>query len=220
MWNDEEKQKLIELYPDHTDKELCELLGKRITQLRSMKERLGLRGKHKGKVNDLSGQMIGPLYIICEAEKTSGSRNTRWLCRCTLCNSEFSVTDYWLNHSDPYGHCTCTKYKKLAGINNASYKHGGTDSTLYKRFRGMITRTENPNAWNYKHYGARGIKVCDEWRHNFDAFRSWCLEHGWNETMSVDRINNDMGYSPDNCRVIPLSEQQANRREFNPHKTT
>ena len=184
-----------------------------------MKERLGLRGKHKSHADDLTGHDIGPLHVLGEAEKTSGSRNTRWECECSLCGKHFSVSDYWLTHSDPYGHCQCTKYAKTKGDGNPSFKHGGCRTILYNRWNAMLTRTSNPNADNYKYYGGRGITVCEAWK-DFSVFQDWCISNGWDETKSVDRINNDLGYSPDNCRVIPLCEQNANRRPFNPHKSS
>ena len=215
-WTDDEKQTLIEMYPTHTDNELCEILGKKITQLRGMKERLGLRGKRKLHADDKTGQTIGPLFVIGEAEKTPGSANTRWQCRCTLCGAEFSVSDYWLMHSDPYGHCECTKYKRMSGEKNASYKHGGCRTPMYNRWNAMITRTSNTNADNYRYYGGRGISVCEEWRNNYETYRDWCLQNGfkseYDTEMSVDRINNDHGYAPDNCRVILLVDQPKNRR--------
>lgn len=214
-WTDEEKQKLIDLYPDHTDAELCEILGKRITQLRSMKERLGLRGKRKMRADDMTGKLIGPLLVLGYADKTSGSSNTRWQCRCTLCGSEFSVVDYWLNHSDPYSHCKCTKYNYFRGEKNPSFRHGGSRTPMHNRYWAMRNRTENPNACNYKHYGGRGITVCNDWK-TYAPYRDWCLANGFSSeydtAMSVDRIDNDLGYSPENCRVIPLADQPKHRR--------
>ena len=132
-WTEEDETRLIDLYPLHTQQELSSILGRTVGSIRNRCLKLGLNSK-KRVVQDMTGMQIGPLIILGHAAKTDGNRSTRWLCRCVLSGNEFSVNDYWLNNSDPYGHCTCTKYKKFSGANNPSYKHGGVNNTLYKRF--------------------------------------------------------------------------------------
>ena len=75
----------------------------------------------------------------------------------------------------------------------------------------MKTRCYNPKYSLYHRYGGRGITVCDEWLNNFAAFRTWCFENGYDKNLTLDRINNDMGYSPDNCRFATVQEQANNR---------
>lgn len=64
----------------------------------------------------------------------------------------------------------------------------------------------------YKDYGGRGIKVCDEWDRSYESFRDWALTHGYDDTMSVERIDVDKGYTPENCTFIPIRDQSKNRR--------
>ena len=78
----------------------------------------------------------------------------------------------------------------------------------------MVDRCYNPKNPGYKHYGGRGITMCDEWKNDFAAFYKWAVDNGYNEEhsadLSVDRIDCDKGYSPDNCRLVGWVEQQNN----------
>ena len=83
---------------------------------------------------------------------------------------------------------------------------------LYRIFIAMKTRCNNPNAKNYHDYGGRGITVCDEWVHNYPAFKEWALTHGYSDDLSLDRRDNEKGYTPENCRWATRLQQNNNRR--------
>lgn len=94
---------------------------------------------------------------------------------------------------------------KLKESNPEAYK------ILRSKWGSMITRCTNPNNPNYKNYGGRGITVCEEWR-KFANFFEWSLKNGYKPGLSIDRIDSNKDYCPDNCRYITLEEQQRNRR--------
>lgn len=82
---------------------------------------------------------------------------------------------------------------------------------LYNIWCGIKKRCYNPKEPCYRHYGARGITVCDEWLHDFNAFSKWSLQNGYSDLLTIDRIDTNGNYCPDNCRWITHAEQQRNR---------
>ena len=93
--------------------------------------------------------------------------------------------------------------------------HDMTNSRIYKEWIDMKSRCYNENCGNFKHYGARGIKVCDEWIHSFETFYEWAMNNGYDDSLTIDRIDNDGNYEPSNCRYVNKSIQNINKRHKN-----
>ena len=92
-------------------------------------------------------------------------------------------------------------------------KHNCKNTRLYRIYYGMRTRCYNKNdRKKYALYGGRGIRICEEWKDNFIVFKEWALKNGYNDNLSIDRININGNYEPSNCRWISNQEQQNNKR--------
>ena len=149
---------------------------------------------------DLTGQRYGRLVILHEVEKKGKKR--RWLCKCD-CGKETIVfqNDLRLNKT-----ISCGCYHKEV-ISNLMYKHGGKKQRerLYTIWNNMKDRCRNANNRDYQWYGGNGICICKEWE-DYDAFREWAKDHGYQENLTIDRIDSEKEYSPDNCRWVTATE--------------
>ena len=160
---------------------------------------------------DLIGKRFGNLTVIASAEKyvsPSGHRSSMWLCECD-CEKRKNI-----RHSSLVNGCTtsCGCFGKERH-KQSCFKHGYNDKDrLYRIWEGAKNRCVNPKNKYYPRYGGRGITFCDEWLNDFIAFRTWALSHGYKDNLTLDRIDNNKGYSPDNCRWVGWEIQASNKR--------
>ncbi len=130
-------------------------------------------------------------------------------CKCD-CGNESIVKLRKLQVGDTKA-CGCLRGKKSKGGKGRKGKRTEVDKRLYSIWKNMRYRCNNPKHKSYLKYGGRGIGVCSEWENDFKIFRIWALENGYDSDLSLDRRNNDLGYSPSNCRWITFEAQQNNK---------
>ena len=157
-------------------------------------------------IKDLRGQRFGWLTVV-EFAGTKNS-NAYWKCRCD-CRNVCTVNGVHLRRGYTQS-CGCLRREN----SGCTPKHGLSSSKIYGVWQRMRHRCFNKNDKNFSQYGGRGIKVCDEWRNDFQAFYDCVskLEHFGEEGYSFDRINNDGNYEPSNVRWATMKEQNRNRR--------
>ena len=157
---------------------------------------------------DLTGKRFGHLLVIAPAYQVKDK--IYWECLCD-CGKTHYVQGRKLREG-LIKSCGCSRLKEISASKTV---HGHRGERLYRIWQGMKQRTTNQHGKDYARYGGKGISVCDEWAKDYLTFREWALSHGYADDLSIDRIDNDKGYSPNNCRWATQKEQSNNRHTSN-----
>lgn len=157
------------------------------------------------KVIDLTGQKFGRLTVLSRVENKKS--RARWLCECE-CGNQVVVAGNDLKTGRTKS-CGCLSKELLRG-NKRRATHDEHGTKLYIAWKNMRQRANNPNRPDYKFYGGKGIKVCAEWE-DYTVFRNWACENGYQEGLTLDRIDVNKDYSPENCRWVDWYVQQNNK---------
>lgn len=160
---------------------------------------------------DLTGERFGRLEVLGVARKVTSGKRERyyWACRCD-CGNEKEVRTDCLT-SGLVKSCGCLK-KEQNKINlTANHRHKLSRTRLYQEWQSMKDRCLNPNIPCYERYGGRGISICDDWLYP-DNFFNWAMTNGYDNSLTIDRIDNGGDYEPSNCRWVDIKTQCRNRR--------
>lgn len=153
---------------------------------------------------DLTGNRYGRLTVLKENGKRG--KNILWLCRCD-CGHEINAVACNLKN----GHTqSCGCLQKEARVKSHTTHHK-SKSRLYRIWRHIKSRCFNENVPHYKYYGGRGISICEEWEKSFENFYEWAISNGYQEDLSIDRIDVNGNYEPSNCRWTNAKIQANNK---------
>ena len=158
--------------------------------------------------NGIIGNKYGKLLVLNRVENDKNGY-IKFKCLCECGNETIVYKSNLIN-----GHtksCGCNRSKNAKKLFT---KHGMSNTIIHKIWIEMNHRCYLKSDTNYKKYGARGIIVCDKWKNDFMAFYDWAMLHGYNDNLTLDRIDNDGNYEPNNCRWATYSQQNKNRRSF------
>ncbi len=168
------------------------------------------------RAKDLVGEKFGRLSVVQYAgsRKYKNSSVAMWKCRCE-CGKEVIVPGQALRQGRTKS-CGCLSreiHKEiLTERNKSNSSHGQFGTRIYRIWCGMKTRCYNKNHKAYRDYGGRGITICAEWKDHFEGFYKWAINNGYDDSLTIDRLDVDGNYEPSNCRWATASEQRRNQR--------
>lgn len=161
--------------------------------------------------SDIIGKTFGRLTVVAYAGKAS-SKHSLWRCVCSCGNETIVLRGSLTSGGTRSCGCLNDEQRRKKGAEANRTKHGKHDTRLYRIWKAMRNRCLNPNNPSFqKWYGSKGITVCQEWLDDFSSFEKWALSNGYQDNLTLDRIDVNGNYSSWNCRWVSNAIQQNNK---------
>ena len=160
---------------------------------------------------DMTGERYGRLTVIGRKPNNNKQNKPLWICQCDCGNVTFTtrrrLKDGITKSCGCYRRDKAREQHTTHGLSKTSGKH----KRLYRIWAGIKDRCCNPNSKYWDRYGGKGIEICDEWLNDYESFHTWSMANGYMNGLTIDRIDNSKGYTPDNCRWTTYLVQENNR---------
>lgn len=161
-----------------------------------------------GRVINLTGDRFGRLTVLNRVGKDKYN-NVMWECKCD-CGKTIITRGSNLRNGKTKS-CGCLHIESARSLSKLNTKHNKINTRLYHIWQCMKSRCYYKRNNRYKYYGERGIKVCNEWLNDFMSFYTWSISHGYKDNLTIDRIDCNGNYEPNNCRWTSNKQQQRNK---------
>lgn len=159
------------------------------------------------------GQVYGQC-IVLQTGFVKYYTNGKWAWACLVrcaCGREFTTVVYHLLYGATHS-CGCTSRDRARASAWKRQTHGESGEPLYEKWIAIRMRCQNPRNSHYASYGGRGITICEAWDTSYETFRAWALTHGYAPGLTIERLDVNGHYTPENCCFIPPAQQAVNRR--------